>query len=436
MADGLIHFLAELSLAEWFLFFWPFFFFDFVRYTLLDLILVPVFMVRRLRERNLRARARTRLYREFPLVSIVVPGKNEGAHLEKLAHSLVDQTYRNIELIVVDDGSEDQMPIIGRHLEAQGLIDLFIRNEVRGGKASAANTALRFVRGEFVIHVDADSHLKNDSIEKIILPFLMDPNIGAVGGDVRVANSSASLATRAQAIEYMKSISTGRTVSSLLGILRIVAGAHGAFRKEVLERVGGWDVGPGLDGDLTIKIRKLGLKVVHEPYAICYTNVPATFGKLAKQRFRWDRSLIRFRLRRHRDVFKPDANFQLTNFISFLENTFFNVLLNIRWWIYITQILIMGQEVIEYIIVTNYLLYLAVNFLQFFMAMLLYGKGLRRAELALTPYLFLMPPYMGIFLRIVRTYAYIMETLHRVSYLDQWNPWKVSSVSSREDKKE
>ncbi|MCL7744737.1 glycosyltransferase family 2 protein [Guyparkeria hydrothermalis] len=433
MADGLVHFLASLSLAEWFLFFWPFFFFDFVRYTLLDLVLIPAFLLRRFRERGARAAARTRLYRQLPLVSVIVPGKNEGPHLEKLARSLLEQTYRNIELIVVDDGSDDQTPAIGRRLEAQGLVDLFIRNEVRGGKASAANTALRYAQGEFVVHVDADSHLKNDSIEKIILPFMMDADIGAVGGDVRVANSSASLATRAQAIEYMKSISTGRTVSALLGILRIVAGAHGAFRKDVLDRLGGWDVGPGLDGDLTVKIRKLGLKVTHEPYAVCYTNVPVTFRRLAKQRFRWDRSLIRFRLRKHRDVFRPDANFQLTNFFSFLENTFFNVLLNIRWWVYVTQILIMGHDVIEYILLTNYLLYLVVNFLQFGMSIFLYGNGLRKAELALTPYLFLMPPYMGIFLRVVRTYAYVMEALHRVSYRDQWNPWKVSSISRRED---
>lgn len=435
MVDGLIQFLAGLSLTEWFLFFWPFFLLDFVRYTLLNLILIPVFMVRRLRERKKRAAARTRLYRQFPLVSVIVPGKNEGVHLKRLTHSLLDQTYRNIELIVVDDGSDDQTPLIGRQLEGQGLIDLFIRNEVRGGKASAANTALRYARGEFIVHIDADSHLKNDSIEKIILPFIMDPDIGAVGGDIRVANSGASLATEVQAIEYMKSISTGRTVSSLLGILRIVAGAHGAFRKDVLDRLGGWDVGPGLDGDLTVKIRKLGLKVTHEPHAVCYTNVPVTFRKLAKQRFRWSRSLIRFRLRKHNDVFRPDANFQLTNFFSFLENVFFNVLLDIRWWIYVFQILIMGHDVIEYILLTNYLLYLAVNFLQFFMSTLLYGNTLRRSELGLIPYLFLMPPYMGIFLRIVRTYAYLMEALHRISYLDEWNPWKVSSISRRDDER-
>ena len=55
------------------------------------------------------------------------------------------------------------------------------------------------------------------------------------------------------------------------------------FRKDILERLRGWDVGPGLDGDIVLKIRKIGYKVVHEPEAICYTNVPNTFIKLGKQ---------------------------------------------------------------------------------------------------------------------------------------------------------
>lgn len=433
MLDSILHFLARLSLWEWFLFFWPFFFFDFVRYVLLDFILLPAFMVRRTKERALRARLRRRLFREQPLVSVIVPGKNEGRHIPDLASSLRRQTYRHFETIIVDDGSDDDTPAICRNLERRGLIDLFVRNEVRGGKASAANTALRYARGRYILHLDADSHLADDAIETILLPFLQDPTVGAVGGDVRVANVEESLATSLQSIEYMKSISMGRTVSSMLGLLRIVAGAHGMFRRDVLDRLGGWDVGPGLDGDLTVKIRKLGLRVVHEPEAVCYTNVPNSFWKLARQRYRWDRSLVRFRVRKHKDIFRPDANFQWRNFLASAENVFFNILLNIRWWIYVAQILIFNVEYIEYIFVVNYLLYLTANVLEYVMGCILYGRSLRLREVALAPYLLIMPPYVGVYLRLVRSYAYLMESLHRISYLDRWNPWKVSSVNRRED---
>jgi hypothetical protein len=54
---------------------------------------------------------------------------------------------------------------------------------------------------------------------------------------------------------------------------------------DTLRRLGGWDVGPGLDGDLTLKVRKLGLKVVHAPDAVCYTNVPTSLSALARQRY-------------------------------------------------------------------------------------------------------------------------------------------------------
>jgi biofilm PGA synthesis N-glycosyltransferase PgaC len=85
----------------------------------------------------------------------------------------------------------------------------------------------------------------------------------------------------------------------------------------------GWDLGPSLDGDTALKIPKLGYKVVHEPFVICYTNVPVTFRKLVRQRFGWDKSMIRFRVRKHRDVLLSSAEFKWTNFIT-PSRTFFS----------------------------------------------------------------------------------------------------------------
>ena len=376
--------------------------------------------------------ARKRLFSESPLVSVIVPGKNEGRHLAKLTHSLSQQSYKNIEIIVVDDGSDDDTESICRKLEAVGEITTFVSNRVRGGKASAANTALNFARGEYILHIDADSFLASNSIETILIPFYLDDSIGVVGGDVRVANVNQSLTTSLQAIEYMKTISTGRTVLSMLGILRIVAGAHGMFRRDVLDRLHGWDVGPGLDGDITLKIRKLGYRVVHEPHAICYTNVPATPFKLAKQRYRWDRSLIRFRVRKHVDLLKPSANFKFANFIASVDNLFFNLLLDVKWWIYMGQVFFFHAAMLEYIFVINFILYMLANLLEFLVARSLFADTARRQDKWLILLIPLMPLYTGLFIRVVRTYGYLMEALHRTSYSDQWNPWKVSKVAKRE----
>lgn len=405
--------------------------FDFTRYVLLDLVLIPRYLWRRQRDATFHRHARRNLFSERPLVSVIAPGKNEGKHIPKLTESLAQQTYKNIEIIIVDDGSNDDTPHICRRLLAAGRIDRFIRNEVRGGKASAANTALNYVQGKYVVHLDADSHLANDAIEQILLPFYMDGRIAAVGGDIRVANNLLSFSTRLQTIEYLKSLTTGRTVSSELGILRIIAGAFGAFRTDILLRLGGWDVGPGLDGDITVKIRKLGYRVMHCPEAACYTNVPDNFRKLARQRYRWDRSMVRFRMRKHVDILLPTANFQIKNFIASAENIFYNFVLDIKWWFYIIQLSVFFPHHLAVVMVVNYGLYTLAAAIEFCMAMLLLGKSRRPVEIAMSWYLPLTPLYTGLYLRTVRTFAYIMELLHKASYSDRWNPWKVSSIAKK-----
>ncbi|MEW5769022.1 MAG: glycosyltransferase [Pseudomonadota bacterium] len=433
LIDEVVGFIAQKDALELLRYFWYFILFDFTRYLLLDLALISYFITRHGRRGRERVVARQRLFAQRPLVTVMAPGKNEGAHIPALVESLARQTYRHVELIVVDDGSTDDTPAICRDLLAQGRIQGFFRNGVRGGKASAANLALRYSKGEYVIHLDADTHLAEDAVEKILLPFFISERVGAVAGDVRVANLKTSLASGLQAIEYMKGISVGRTVHSMLGTLRIVSGAFGAFRRDLLVRLGGWDVGPGLDGDLTMKIRKLHLDVAFEPEAICYTNVPVSFARLARQRYRRDRSLIRFRTRRHVDFLVPDRNFRLRNFVSSFENIFFNVVLDLKWWIYIVQIGLFMTAHLKLILLVNFLLYLTSASIQFLLSLALYGHTARRQEIALVWLLPLVPIYTGYFLRIVRTYAYLMEWLFKASYLDAWNPWKTSRVAHEEN---
>ncbi len=417
--------------------FWYFLIFDFTRYILLDFFLLFMIWLKNLsnswQEReNL---ARKRLIRENPLVSVIVPGKNEGKHFFDLGRTLKRQTYKNIEIIIVDDGSDDNTATIGKRAQENGVIDLFLKNDVRGGKASAANLALRYTRGEYIVHLDADSNLAYNAIEELLVPFYMDPKVGAVGGDIRVANTGNGLAASLQGIEYAKTISLSRRITSSLGILRIISGAFGAFRKDVLDRVHGWDIGPGLDGDITMKIRKLGLGVRFTGLAICYTNVPESFFKLIKQRIRWSRSLVRFRLRRHNDILLPDANFSLFNFLAILDNILYNVGLNFFWWVYLFQVTAFETSMVGPILVTNYLLYVASGALQYVLCIILSPSAFSRLKLVgLLPYLWMMPMYTGMLMRTVRTYAYINEFLFRSSYRDPWNPWKVSKVVKENDK--
>jgi len=368
---------------------------------------------------------RNMLWAEEPFVSIIVPGKNEGKHIYKLANSLREQTYQNFEFIVIDDGSDDETPEICRSLKKNGLIDLYLRNEVRGGKASAANLGLRYATGKFIIHLDADCSYDRDAIENILVPFFVNEKIGAVGGDVQVRNYRDSLCATLQSLEYTDTISIGRISQSLLGIYRIISGAFGAFRKEALDSVGGWDIGPGLDGDITVKVRKLGYQIHFEPTAICQTNVPVTFKALVNQRLRWDKSLIRFRLRKHNDVFFPNQSFKFANFISFVENITYNLILNFKWYFYIVDMVLNFASKLIFIVPMNLILYTLNNYFKFIVFSMFRDRKNVRNDYYMI-YMPLMVLYFGFFLRFVRTFAYLQELLFKASYEDNWNPEKSS----------
>ncbi len=422
-----VEFWANLSGVKFLRIFWIFFIFEFTRYLLLDYIILVIYNIDRYFNRSSKQQAQDQLFIEKPLVSIIVPGKNEGQHFYRLTRTLAEQTYRNYELIVVDDGSDDNTALIGRDLERRGHIDKFFRNEIRGGKASGANLALRYARGKFIVHLDADTSLNNDALEKILTPFYYDYRVGGVGGNVKVRNRQESLATALQSIEYLKTITIGRVVTSYLGIYRIISGAYGAFRREALDRVEGYDIGPGLDGDITVKIRKIGYRIWFEPTAVGQTHAPTTFYKLLNQRLRWSKSLIRFRLRKHRDVYYPNQNFSFSNFLSFLENFVYNVILNLAWFAYFGDIMINFTAQLPYIALMNYLLYMGSNYFQLAAIGLFDGDYKEKFKLAF--YVPLVPLYVGFYIRITRTVGYFQELFFKTSYDDPWNPPKTSQFA-------
>ena len=119
--------------------FWYFALFEFTRYIIIDYIIAFIFWLKGGSRKEKFEIARQKLFNENPFVSVIIPGKNEGKHLFKLTKSLDEQTFKNFELIIVDDGSDDDTPIIGKNLEELGLIDMFIRNEMRGGTSSESS---------------------------------------------------------------------------------------------------------------------------------------------------------------------------------------------------------------------------------------------------------------------------------------------------------
>jgi poly-beta-1,6-N-acetyl-D-glucosamine synthase len=426
--DDFFNYVQALDVSKTLRVFWYFFIFEFLMHFIFDLVIVCIWQfVQRFRKLRLDT-ARQELKNSRPLVSIIVPGKNEGKNIYQLVNTLREQSYTNYELIVIDDGSDDDTPIICRSLQKNGLINLYLRNEVRGGKASAANLGLRYARGEFIIHLDADCSYDHDAIENILVPFYYDTQIGAVGGNVIVRNYRESLCATLQSIEYYNTISIGRIARSELGIYRVISGAFGAFRSKALRSVGGWDIGPGLDGDITVKIRKQRYKIRFEPSAVCQTSAPVRFKTLIKQRLRWDKSLIRFRMRKHRDVFYPNEEFRWSNFLSFVENVMYGFVLNIKWFIYATDMMINFWTYIGFILIMNFIMYTLINYFKFIFFSLFRSRKNAPISYFLV-YIPLVVPYFNLFLRIVRLVAHLQEIFFKASYKDPWNPPKSSRLA-------
>jgi len=407
--------------------YWFLTFVEFPRYYLLEIGVVCWRKLTYRRIQRRRSEARKRLYAEKPLITILVPGKNEGPHIYTLARSLREQTYTNYEIIIVDDGSDDDTPLICADLERAGYIDLFLRTEVRGGKASAANFGLRFARGRYIVHLDADTSLDRDAVENILLPFYAENDVRAVGGVVKVRNADETICTSLQALEYLKTIQVGRLVTNTVGILHIISGAFGAFDRETLLEVGGWDIGPGLDGDITQKIRKAGYRISFAENAIAMTHVPASWRALYRQRQRWSKSLVRFRLRKHRDILLPYGNFSFTNLISNLEGILFDFVFNFVWVVYFILLILEHPDRIAEIFAVGYIIRFLFNLVAFSIIMLVSERAAE--EKRLIKYVPLSTFYTGYFLRLARLTAHIKEIFFFSSYKDQWNPSKTSEVA-------
>jgi hypothetical protein len=120
------------------------------------------------------------------------------------------------------------------------------------------------------------------------------------------------------------------------------------------------------------------------------------------------------------------------NFFAAMDNIFFNLLLNLNWWIYTIDIFSSFPNNLIYIIPINYFLFIFSNFAQFTTYyFMIRSEELKKKARKQFVYLPLMPVYSGLFLRVVRTYAYIMEFFFKKSYEDAWNPWKVSRVAKK-----
>ena len=221
----------------------------------------------------------------LPKVSVIVPAYNEEVNAVSSLNNLLHCDYPAFEIIFVDDGSKDAT--YSRVMEAfQNNPVVKVFTKPNGGKSSALNFGIEQTNSEFVVCIDADTKLLPDAISKMMRHFTA-PNIAAVAGVVKTGNE-VNILTKWQSLEYTISQNFDRKAFAYLNAIIVVPGAIGAFRKEALEKAGGFTTDTlAEDCDLSIRILREGYEIQNEPHAVAMTEVPESVKQFMKQRFRW-----------------------------------------------------------------------------------------------------------------------------------------------------
>ena len=305
-------------------------------------------------------RLNNRLNHDDLPVSVIVPAHNESVTIIGSIKSLLALDYHLYEIIVVDDGSQDDttqklidefdMKLIdrpiNRELECQpeeaiyeNVVDgvsLTLIRKKNGGKGDALNMGINASRYPYFICMDADSKLQINSLTEITEPIFVDDTVVAVGGMILISqcirmNNGKAISYRLppnllvclQAVEYSRTFLASRILMDAFNGNLIISGAFGLFKKSTVVAAGGYSPDNlGEDMELIVKLHvycrnnAIKYRIGYQPNAICMTQAPTRFRDLRTQRRRWHIGLLQSMLTHRRVMF--NLKFGLVSFFSYL----------------------------------------------------------------------------------------------------------------------
>jgi peptidoglycan-N-acetylglucosamine deacetylase len=255
-----------------------------------------------------------------PRVAVLIPAFNEETVIVRTIRSVLNSDYKNLHIIVIDDGSPDRTAEVAREAYAAQIAAgrVQVLSKPNGGKAAALNFALERLTEEIYVGIDADTVIATDAISKLI-PHFEDARIGAMAGNAKVGNR-VNLWTRWQALEYITSQNFERRALDLFHVVTVVPGAIGAWRTAPVKAAGGYPINTvAEDADLTMNLLEQGYRVDYEDRSLAFTEAPIDAKGLMRQRFRWSFGTLQA-VWKHRAAFvrnKAMGLFALPNILIF-----------------------------------------------------------------------------------------------------------------------
>jgi cellulose synthase/poly-beta-1,6-N-acetylglucosamine synthase-like glycosyltransferase len=271
-----------------------------------------------------------------PPVSIVIPAYNEAEGIVDAVRSMSIVGYPKFEIVVTNDGSSDdtlELLIDAFNLELVRIpyrpdittqpiraiyrtnspIPITVIDKENGGRADALNAGINAARYPYALCTDADVILDAKCLVASMRRVVEDrERTMVVGGNIRPLNGShvelghlvkagvpKEFIPRMQVIEYLRTFVASRPAWSAMDALPLVSGAFGVWKRSAVIDVGGFTPGHlGEDMDLTLRMHRYHIdnnipyRMVYEPSAVIWTEVPFNRRVLRGQRIRWHRGLM------------------------------------------------------------------------------------------------------------------------------------------------
>ena len=240
-----------------------------------------------------------------PPVSMIIPLFNEEKVIVNTVKASLLANYPEFEVIVVDDGStDDSLQVLRSNFGSNPRVTILTKPN--GGKSQALNYGIEHAKYEIVCCMDADTFFAPDTVAKLIKP-LINPRVGGVAGSVQIANDYFYMQANAkkhgfslnpfkyfhlvntlQRLEYTTAQIFDKVAYSSLNSIAVVPGPIGAWRKSLIQEVGGYQTDTlAEDTNLTLDIIAKGYIIKYVQDAQCFTEAPENWGQLWKQRVRW-----------------------------------------------------------------------------------------------------------------------------------------------------
>lgn len=211
-------------------------------------------------------------------VSIIIPSYNSARFLNRTLLSVLDQTEQDFEILIVDDGSDDNTAqLLAMWAARDDRIRTFQLSENSGGAAKPKNVGLSNARGEYIAVLDSDDEWMPTKLEKQLELFRSGSDLGFVGCNALIVESDGTE-------KKTRLVQTLDVLGRILQSDYMGTGSSTMYRREVFEVVGGFDesLRSGQDWEMRIRLaQKFPFAFVDGPPLVRYHQHAGNISKMA-----------------------------------------------------------------------------------------------------------------------------------------------------------